>query len=133
MPLCMLLCGPKIRNKDLVFLYSCILVVPIRILIGTTVVRIRILIGTTVVRIRILIGTTVVRIASVFIASCDSVRLLEKGQFFLFAKGNDQVLCAFLSQKCPFIGSCSSIARNFPKVIIIVGTLPVLMLVLSVT
>ena len=23
MPLCMLLCGPKIRNKDLVFLYSC--------------------------------------------------------------------------------------------------------------
>ena len=24
MPLCMLLCGPKIRNKDLVFLYSCI-------------------------------------------------------------------------------------------------------------
>ena len=26
MPLCMLLCGPKIRNKDLVFLYSCILI-----------------------------------------------------------------------------------------------------------
>ena len=52
-----------------------------------------------------------------FVARCDFVRLLEKGQFFLFAKGNDQVLCAFLSQKCPFIGSCSSIARNCPKVI----------------
>ena len=53
-----------------------------------------------------------------FVARCDFVRLLEKGQFFLFAKGNDQVLCAFLSQKCPFLSSCSSIARNCPKVII---------------
>ena len=55
---------------------------------------------------------------SEFVARCDFVWLLEKGLFFLFAKGNDQVLCAFLSQKCPFIGSCSSIARNCPKVII---------------
>ena len=50
-----------------------------------------------------------------FVARCDFVWLLGKGQFFLFAKGNDKVLCDFFSQKCPFIGSCSSIAINAQK------------------
>ena len=43
---------------------STAMVVPIRILIRTTVVWIRCVIGTAVVRIRILIGTTVVAISS---------------------------------------------------------------------